>query len=244
MIGQLNPDDVKLIIGSIVTGSVTILAVCIREYVKLLILSIYNKTKKKYNRWLNKHTFGKRDLYREDKLNEIIIENRIKADADRSHIFLFHNGETFSSNIPQFKLSSTHESLKDGVTSINRDTQNIRVSSVIDLIRCYWEGSDTIAKGVKKLDINKCACNNASECKYPNGVYKFDVDKMVSGCSKYHLSEKGVKHVLTSPILNERREVIGYTSLDFCRDVVDIERFAQDICEASSKISYYLTQKH
>lgn len=193
-----------------------------------------------------KKNFGKNDVQKENKIQEQIIELRVKTDADRGHVFLFHNGDEFTCEHPMWKVSCTHESVKSGVSTEIDNLQSLRCSSLIDLLRCYWEENNSYISGIKKVSPDHCSgCGVDNGCKAPQAVYLFEVEKMNEGFSKSHLASQGIKYVVNSPIVDKKRNIIGFVGVDCCREV-DIEKILEDIvdvCQTSNDIGFMLSRK-
>jgi hypothetical protein len=97
--------------------------------------------------WTLKHTLkrlltGKTNRRANDQLwdmhsevHEALTEARTKVDAARAMIIQFHNGEYFLDGSGVKKMSTSHESLRYGISSCGEKLQNILISMCVSLLR-------------------------------------------------------------------------------------------------------------
>ncbi len=68
-------------------------------------------------------------------VHEALTEARTKVDAARAMIIQFHNGEYFLDGSGVKKMSTSHESLRYGISSCGEKLQNILISMCVSLLR-------------------------------------------------------------------------------------------------------------
>jgi len=64
-------------------------------------------------------------------IHEFLTELRVKSKAARAHVIQFHNGEYFVDGISMQKLSTTHESLRNGISSDTKTNVLITLHSAL-----------------------------------------------------------------------------------------------------------------
>ncbi len=83
-----------------------------------------------------------------------LVALRAVTNSDRVYVARFHNGVDFSKS-SAWKISKTHEVVRNGVTYESTHTQNLFVSLIPDLIGAIITGSVSIS-GVRVFDCAKC----------------------------------------------------------------------------------------
>jgi hypothetical protein len=117
-------------------------------YILVFILIVLGSAAKDYSVEFFKNqewTFSNlnSDAKRNQRINNIITELRIKSDADNVTVFVFHNGGFFSSGVPYRKASAAYES--NSKTNSHRfDYNNIPLSYLAKLIEILTTTPDTI----------------------------------------------------------------------------------------------------
>jgi hypothetical protein len=176
--------------------------------------------------------------------NQEVISNKIHEllitlKADRAYIFEFHNGSTFSTAVPCWKMSCTYEHCREGISYQAASLQNILISIVIDHVKCLW-GVDHV-NGTACL--NCCNCNgNAEKDRCPmKGVYEYRVDRLPEGYSKAMLKMRGIETMLLSPILNKDHSgLIGFVGVDYCSSYDEPPENYNRLCCESTVLGYML----
>ena len=221
-------------------GGIFILA--IRKQIEIFYLNLFNKISTYLKKRFRSHIFTRRDLFRENKIQELLFKLRLENNADRANIFIFHNGGVFSTDLPQFKISKTHESIKPGVSSTFKQDQDIRCSSVIDIIKPLWE-KDTVTQGVYFSSLTGDLHGTKPCCEK---VYYTKVEELQAGYAKSDFNEKGVKYSFIAPLRGTKEQIIGYISLEYCTDI-NVDSHLKEclgMCQIASDIRFYLNQIH
>lgn len=131
------------------------------------------------------------------RIQEILTEIRLKYQAERSYLSMFHNGQKYSSGSEILKFSRTNECVKEGVSLESQFYQDIHVSLVPEEMKLVIDNSTPYLK-TKEL---------------PDGKFR----RM--------LVARDIKAVARAGICKSD-EIIGFIGLDFGTDQgppVDIE---------------------
>ena len=62
------------------------------------------------------------------RINEYLTEARVLLDCARTQVVQFHNGGEYINGVSMKKLSMTHESVTDGITDTQQETQDAHIS--------------------------------------------------------------------------------------------------------------------
>jgi hypothetical protein len=218
-----------------------IFLLAIRKQIEIFYLNMFRKIASYLKRKFRSHVFTRKDLFRENKIQELLLSLRLENDADRTNVFIFHNGGVFSCDLPQFKISKTHESIKAGISSTFKQDQDIRCSSIIDIIKPLWVKDDP-AQGIKFAHASP-----------PHGTlhicdqaYYVVVDELSAGFAKSSFNEKGVKYAIMTPLRGTKGQVIGFCSLEYCNEI-NMDGLLTEclgLCQIASDICFYLNQVH
>jgi hypothetical protein len=76
-------------------------------------------------------------------IQEVLTELRVKINADRVYLCLFHNGGLYFDGTAIKKVSRTHESCRRGSSHETINYQNIPTSLVFDIMRMLEESNKT-----------------------------------------------------------------------------------------------------
>ena len=118
-----------------------------------------------------------------------ILQDLMKSyDCNRVLLLEFHNGDVFSSVVPNWKLSLTYELVDSRTIRVTDRLQNIRASLVIDIISGCM--SNKFPVGVTNYLTNKECCGNrliaidVAEMgnTYAKGIFDFNNSKYLFGC--------------------------------------------------------------
>jgi hypothetical protein len=131
-------------------------------------------------------------------VHTLLVELRAKTGADRANVYLFHNGQVFSNLNPVWRLSCTQETCKPGVTHDIERLQNILSSTI-------WDCLEPLFQDMKEKDKSKWSLPHV-----------FVVDKIPEGFFKGFLTARGIKIKIVCPLLNNRRQVVGFVALNYC----------------------------
>ena len=82
-----------------------------------VVAYVSGKLKEKSNRAIKIKKHAEINWEVHSQIHEFLTELRVKTHAGRAQIVQFHNGEYFIDGISMYKLSTTHESLKNGLSS-------------------------------------------------------------------------------------------------------------------------------
>jgi len=176
------------------------------------------------------------------KIREILIELRTLVSADRACLFQFHNGNTFTTKNPIWKVSNTHESVSPGTSSEIGKLQDIKASSLIETLRCFWV--DDYPFGVYKIAPEYCGECSSKLKPCDKKILFIDVYELEDCYSKSLLIEQGITYVIDVPIFNGDQNCIGFISVCYCdeHDVETLKRNTDKICRNASQIQFILSQ--
>ena len=218
----------------------------VRDQIRTMYLKIFNTIGSAIKTKFRAHIFTRRDLFRESKIQELLVELRVINDSDRANVYLFHNGGVFTTNLPQFKISKTHESLSPGISSTFDRDKDTRCSAILNFIRPLFEKTFAI-NGIDFIDGSQCACERLKNDGCSKVAYLINVENLDVGYTKSSLKEKGVAWAVVTPILNIKQDVVGFVSVEYCSSALCQENVltkCKNICQYSSDISFYLNQIH
>lgn len=182
------------------------------------------------------------ELY--NNIRSTLIELRVNMDADRVYIHEFHNGETFLSNKPRWKMSRTFEVCREGISYEDRKLQNLDVTLFWDSVKTFFSYNEKeLVDGVNVFR-KKPLCK-LEFCILPRTVFLFDRDRMNpnEGQTKIALETQNVKYALCSPLLNHDNQAIGYIGIDYCNKekfelVINNPKFSTCyLCRAAAEIA-------
>jgi len=216
------------LIGSLIVAGLGLLLIAINKTVsKWFLKKIWAKISSKYSH----SKLKKSEIDKDTKIREILIELRTIVKADRACLFQFHNGSTFTTKNPIWKVSNTHESVAPGISSEIGTLQDIKASSIIETLQAFW-GNDYLA--------------GIHEIKHPDTCDKkiilIDVDKLEDSYSRALLIEQGIKYVIDVPIYNDENNCVGFVAVNYCseQDIELIKTYSEDVCKNTSQIQFML----
>ena len=139
-----------------------------------------------------KGVFVRSTLQGDQHVQELLVEIRVTADADRVAVYLFHNGEHYVSGNSILRVSAAYESLGNGIAGQLESAQSMLVS--------------TIPQATYFLTVQNL------------GEYVFfrKVSDVETCFYKAVLSDQGVQAVAKYPI-RKNGEIIGYICADFVK---------------------------
>ena len=152
-------------------------------------------------------------------VHEALTEARTKVDAARALIVQFHNGEYFLDGSGVKKMSTSHESLRYGISSCGEKLQNILISMCVSLLNQVKNDTPKIFY-MSASDVEESSyCKNFLEL---HNVLAFSV--------------KPLKH---------HGLITGFVMFQWCStdkvDSIDEESAQEIITESVRKISTHLT---
>jgi len=68
------------------------------------------------------------------RINEYLTEARVLLDCARTQVIQFHNGGEYINGVSMKKLSMTHESVTDGITDTQQETQDAHISLYVEKV--------------------------------------------------------------------------------------------------------------
>jgi hypothetical protein len=182
-------------------------------------------------------------------INNILVEFRVKMNADRATIFLFHNGQHFNPKIINnsiWKFTSAYETCKEGIAYESQDLQNLLITNHLHLVESLW---GKIEEGYEKYSCINCAMDCT---KTKNIIIIADVEKMGYSHTKNMLQLQGVKKFIISPIIIGD-DYVGFvsasylSSFNYATQLIDgkdsLSLGLNPICHYANKIGYYLSLK-
>jgi len=142
------------------------------------------------------------------KINKVLEEILIKFSADRIYIILYHNGGTFSSDIPFIKATEIYEVNERGIAFKIRDYQELPISVFAYFNKAVALNKILLIKNIETLE-NKDA-------------------------SSYEmLKEKGVKSFVLIGLYDNKNIPLGFIGVEHIRtkyviDSLDIQALRRD----------------
>ena len=196
------------------------------------------------------------DIENASKIREVLIELRILAHADRTSLSQFHNGSTFTTNNPIWKVSNTHESVAPGIASEIGRLQDIKASSIIETIKVLWGGEKP--SGISEistdycqtkvnwdsaytLEGHSCSCNEDEK-----KVIFIDVNKLEDSYSRSLNVEMGITYLIICPIYNIVNDCVGFVAVNYCgeNDPEKIKHYCYTICRHTAQIQFLLLSQN
>ena len=230
-------DPIMNLIGTGILGTVSIMLVLLhKRIIKWFMEVIWSNISSNY-----KHgRLRENEISKDSKIREILIELRTLVEADRACLHQFHNGNSFTTKNPIWKVSNTHESVAPGISSEIGTLQDIKSSSVIETLQAFW--SDVYPSGVEQ--ISPIYCGDCPDKSSRNGkkVIFIDVDKLEDSYSRALLVEQGINYVVNVPIYNGENNCGGFVAVNYCgeHDAEKIKKNAAIICRNASQIQFIL----
>jgi hypothetical protein len=190
-----------------------------------------------------RHKIEKKDIEKYLRINSLLSILLDNFKADRVSIYQFHNGSDFSLANPIWRVTNTHEVVRDGITPKMDIMANRLVTGLIPVVAPLITGECKEFPGVIKIE-------NCESCKFKcqNNKHSFWylIEDMRPSNIKYFFEEKGCKQILVTNICTPQGNIIGWIGVDFCEKLTDIDRSLMnkmpDLCELSCKIQYELTK--
>lgn len=168
--------DWSIIISSCIVAITTIASIFLKEFIQA--------RKNKQNACVVKYT------QQNENVEKAIRFALSELDADRVHIYEFHNGDHFYSGNHQQKFSCTYEALSAGVSSEALSLQDLRVS--------------TFNQFIKKV-VND---------------FKFEVldsSSLEDSLLKNWFDVRGIASSFSFPIRTLNKNIIGIINIDFTK---------------------------
>ncbi len=175
-------------------------------------------------------------------IREVLTELRMTLDADRCHVWQFHNGSVFSSQNPIFRVTCSHESCKMGLSHEMNNSQGLLATMILEVASPMF-GVDTEAAYIQPIP---------NDLKLP--LFWLDVAKMPSSYCKSMLTFQGTRYVSVSPLIYQdqkptgemRNKIMGFVSASFTdasdvapKNLYEIARCASDVSFAVNSVDGY-----
>lgn len=237
-------DNLKV---EIISGIVLALLVLLK-YLKQYLVEYLLEPIKKY---FGKEKISVSSLTSGRIVNNLLLELRVKMSADRSEIFLFHNGQHFNPKIINnsiWKFTCAYETCKAGVSYESHNLQGLLVTNHLVLVESLW---GKMEEGYEKYPCSDCQM----DCdKSKNIIVVVDIPTIAHGNTKNILEAQGVKKLVISPIIIED-DYVGFLAVNYSSGftfgnlLVNApnpmgQSGLKTICEYANLIGYYLSNKH
>jgi hypothetical protein len=180
----------------------------------------------------------------DSKIYKELTRTLFNVKASRIGLFQFHNGNTFSTNNPIWKVSNTHEVCENGVATEISNVQDIKASLLNPLISALVNKSDS--DGISHIEPCHCVDEHGTlDCLTSLGVYRIDTDRITNTFFHAFLLNRSSKFGLASAIVNIDNQVVGYVMLEFCADGEmtheTLTESSKMLCDTSSMTSQMLS---
>lgn len=142
-----------------------------------------------------------------DKIQDVLLEVRLKLNADRAYVTMFHNGNKYIEGSEILKKSRTNESAAPGVSFEAQHFQNILISLMPDEMRLVTMDGPSFTK----------------------------VATLQDGKFKRMLVRSGIKSVARCAI-NRNKDIIGFVGVDYNRDMEKAPENIGELCNAAGII--------
>lgn len=180
-------------------------------------------------------------------INNLLLELRVKMNADRVAIFLFHNGQYFNPNIINnsiWKFTCAYESCKAGVSYESSKMNNLLLTNYITLIESLW---NKLTDGIERYDCKNCLADCDKE---KNIITIVDYATLPHGNTKSWLESQGIQKLILSPIIINS-DYVGFVGASYASNftyggqAIDATGPGgiKTICEYANTIGYQLSNK-
>lgn len=193
----------------------------------------------------DKHHLDAKHMKQYDAIGDDLFSLRLFADAARVAVYQFHNGDEFTLSNPIFKVTCSHERVRNGLTFDADIIKFMLVSNFMDLVGPLMDPSRNTA-GVTSID----ACEKVDDIKacniigLPLRILKYQVKDMPYSQFKYVMESQGVT-VLYATLLysKDRNHPIGILGIQYQDDAVH-DSFIKDnicaICDITMRVQFLL----
>ena len=208
--------------------------------------------------WLRKPGLAPAASSRHRQIMDLILEMRLHFKCSRVCVWQFHNGETFMMADHSWKLSCSYESVAPGRSYINRESQGLLVTNMVDIVEPIVTGvvGDFDATGVELVsacvaDGHLKACD-PGKCRLGlkgHRILHFDVARMPASMAKYTLESQVDTdgHMYVINLLSHTGDTIGFIGVQFIMLDADQQVLAGQIlcsgCDRADKITHLLTSR-
>ena len=189
---------------------------------------VYSKLKKIITNRTSHHDISGNSIEMGKTTKTLLGEIVRDYDCNRAFIIEFHNGDSFSSVMPNWKLSITYEIVDSRTKRISEKFQNIRASLMVDII----SGCSTkdYPEGVSCYENTEYCCDNS--------LIAFDVDEMENTYAKGILQYYGSKYLFGKPLKRDDK-TIGILFIDYTRPILLdlIKKQKCSLCDKANEIA-------
>jgi hypothetical protein len=137
-----------------------------------------------------------------------------------------------------WKTSMTYEKCSPGTSYESANNQDIKVQTVWDFISCLF--TENITQEGITIPEKQATCNRHS---FPKRSISFTTDKLEHSYTKFWLQQRGTKHIIIHPILNDKQNQIGYVGVEYCEANKHVHTIGCEICKVATDLSYLLNKK-
>ena len=142
-----------------------------------------------------------------DKIQDVLLEIRLRLNADRAYVSMFHNGNKYIEGSEILKKSRTNESAGPGISFEAQHYQNILISLMPDEMKLVTQAGPSFTK----------------------------VDDLQDGKFKRMLVRSGIKCTARCAI-SRNKDIIGFVGLDYNRDLEKPPENINELCNAAGII--------
>lgn len=226
--------EVLMYIMQLFAANSTIIYGIIAALIGIFLIVIKKKIEAIMTKWLDRvvaklrstfsplHYVDETTIRRDHVIHELLVELRTKTYGSRTFAVQFHNGSTFTTDSPIWRMTMTHETVKTGVSSCLRRLQSILASAVLEFVGCFWPNMP--CTGISKVDTSQEAID----------VYKTVVSELPPGYAKTILEDFGVKQSLKCAIKDDSGNLVGYVGIHFNEAVTE-----EEMQEAANQLEHY-----
>jgi hypothetical protein len=182
-------------------------------YILVFILIVIGSAAKDYSIEFFKNqewTFSNlnSDAKRNQRINTLISELRIKSEADNVTVFVFHNGGFFSSGVPYRKASAAYES--NSKSNNHRfDYNNIPLSYLAKLIETLTSTPDCIFIKTRDIESSQWKYMLLNEQYVSNYFKRIQIGQKMIGYIRVSYSSEKEKDASISKKISEHADVIS-----------------------------------
>ena len=162
-----------------------------------------------------------------------LVELRVRTNSDRIFVAQFHNGTTFSSHNPVWRITRTHEVVRPGIAFIAPERRAVQVSQWVDVVAPLF--------GDEILGITKICGPGDPGCEVT--VFRMDIAAMPDSPGKQAILLTGTTTGFIAPLC-EKDQVVGYLGVEFCDEQndlpADLNSVAWQIARSTKVVNYLL----
>jgi hypothetical protein len=148
------------------------------------------------------------DAKRNQRINNLISELRIKLEADNVTVFVFHNGGFFSSGVPYRKASAAYES-SSKINNHRFDYNNIPLSYLAKLIEILTTTPECIFIKTQDIEPSQWKYMLLNEQYVSNYFKRIQIGQKMIGYVRVSYLSQREKNKLDSDEVSEYTEVIS-----------------------------------